>query len=107
MSERSELRPEKNFHSRTKKKSLMKLSTKIILIGILLLAACFRLYNFDWDLGYHLHPDERAIVMTVDKLSLPNNLSNFFSPVSPWNPHFFAYGSFPFYILYFLGNLLS
>src|SRR5882672_383164 len=85
----------------------MKLSTKIILIGILLLAGALRFYNLTWDLGYHLHPDERAIVMTIDKLSMPDNLSNFFSSVSPWNPHFFAYGSFPFYLLKILGTIFS
>lgn len=81
-----------------------KLSTKLILFGILLLAAALRFYNVNWDQGFHLHPDERAIVMTVDKLDYPQSLVEFFSPTSPWNPNFFAYGSFPFYLLKIIGD---
>ncbi len=73
--------------------------TKGILLAILFLAFLLRTYNINWDKGTHLHPDERAIVMTVEKLSLPSSLSAFFSEQSPLNPHFFAYGSLPFYLL--------
>ena len=59
---------------------------------IILLALFFRLYNINWDQGHHLHPDERAIVMTVSSLHFPSSLSEFFSPESQWNPRFFAYG---------------
>ncbi len=58
------------------------------LFFILVLGACLRLYGLNWDQGHHLHPDERAIVMAVEKLSLHN-----------LNPKFFAYGNFPFYLL--------
>lgn len=78
--------------------------TKIILILILLLAATFRLYNINWDQGHHMHPDERAIVMAVDELKFPTNISHFLSPQSTWNPDFFAYGSFPMYLLRAAGN---
>ena len=90
------------------KKMSMKLniSIKIILIAIIFLAGIFRFYGIDWDQGYKLHPDERAIILTVDHLSPPQNLSDFLSPTSMWNPHFFAYGSFPFYLLYSAGHLL-
>lgn len=84
------------------------ISTKLIVFGILLLAAFFRFYNLNWDQGSHLHPDERAIIMKVVELRFPvDNLSTFFTSSSTWNPHFFAYGSFPFYLLKFVGNGLG
>ena len=44
-------------------------TTKRLLILILILAAILRFTGINWDQGYHLHPDERAIVMTVDTVS--------------------------------------
>src|SRR5947207_3424176 len=85
----------------------LKLPIKLLLIGILLLAAIFRLYNVNWDQGYHLHPDERAIVLAIDHLAFPKDFTTFLSPNNLWNPHFFAYGSFPFYLLYFVGHTFS
>lgn len=85
----------------------LKRSSLLILFGIFLLAAALRLYNVDWDQGAHMHPDERAIVMAVEKLQLPQSISQFLSPESPWNPEFFAYGSFPFYLLKFAGWSMS
>ncbi|MBU4098776.1 glycosyltransferase family 39 protein [Patescibacteria group bacterium] len=86
----------------------LKLSTKFILFGILLLAAFLRFYNLNWDQGYHLHPDERAIIMKVVELRFPvDNLTSFFTPESTWNPHLFAYGSFPFYLLKIIGEGLG
>lgn len=81
--------------------------TNLILAFILLLAATFRLQNINWDNGHQLHPDERAIVMTVEKLKFPDTLAEFLSPESSWNPHFFAYGSFPMYLLRVTGNAVS
>lgn len=83
------------------------ISTKLLLIGILLLATCFRLYGLNWDNGHQLHPDERAIVMAVDSLRFPQTTIEFFSSDSPWNPRFFAYGSFPMYLLRVTGDALS
>ncbi|HUQ85579.1 MAG TPA: glycosyltransferase family 39 protein [Candidatus Limnocylindrales bacterium] len=80
---------------------------KLILVLILLLAATFRFYNINWDSGHQLHPDERAILMAVDKLKFPNNVNYFLSPQSSWNPKFFAYGSFPMYLLRVTGDSLS
>lgn len=63
----------------------------IILVGFLL-----RIYGLEH--GATFHPDERHIVMVALRLSLDN-----------LNPEFFAYGTFPFYLLagisYLLGNL--
>lgn len=85
----------------------LKLSTKIILIGIIFLAGVLRFYNLVWDQGYHLHPDERAIILAVEHLQYPHTLTEFFSINSGWNPHFFAYGSFPFYLLKIISSGLS
>ncbi len=83
------------------------MKTKIILFIIIIFAAFLRLYNVNWDQGFHLHPDERAITATIDKLKFPTSVSEFLSPQSSWNPHFFAYGSFPMYLLRVTGNTLA
>ncbi|HSW47916.1 MAG TPA: glycosyltransferase family 39 protein [Candidatus Saccharimonadales bacterium] len=80
---------------------------KLCLFAILILGACLRFYNLNWDSGHMLHPDERAIVASVDKLKLPTTVSEFMSPQSTWNPHFFAYGSFPMYLLTVTREALS
>lgn len=80
---------------------------QFVLIFIIFIAAIFRLYGLNWDQGHHLHPDERAIVMFTTPLSFPSSIKEFMSETSPWNPHFFAYGSFPIYLLKIVGNLAS
>lgn len=67
----------------------MKRNKNIILLFILLLATILRLYGSNWDLGFHLHPDERMLVMVTEKINFFQNL----------NPGFFNYGSFPIYLL--------
>jgi hypothetical protein len=69
------------------------------LISILLIAACFRFYGIVWDGGYLFHPDERKILLVVSELRLPSSIGEFLSSESPLNPKFFAYGSFPIYLL--------
>lgn len=85
----------------------IKFLTKLILFSIIILAATLRFYGLNWDQGHHLHPDERAIIMTVDGLSFPKTVEAFLSVDSPWNPHFFAYGSLPFYLLFIVSQLLT
>ncbi len=80
---------------------------KIFLFFIILIGASFRLYGINWDQGYHLHPDERAIIMFTTPLEFPQTISKFLSSQSSWNPHFFAYGSFPIYLLKIAGNIAS
>ena len=65
---------------------------KYLLPIILLLALFLRLYGIDWDAGFHLHPDERMLIMVAERLRFPDAL----------NPDFFAYGSFPIYLLKFI-----
>ncbi|MFZ2152426.1 MAG: glycosyltransferase family 39 protein [Microgenomates group bacterium] len=69
-----------------------------------MLALSVRLYGLNWDQGQHLHPDERMIVMVTEKISIPT--TNLFSVDSTLNPHFFAYGSLPIYLLKFTSSLL-
>ena len=91
-----------------------------------LLGLALRFYGLDWDemvlrsqwmvhlygpgasQGANFHPDERQIMYQVIKLSWPTSWAQFFNQAnSPLNPHFFAYGTFPLYLLATVGNLLS
>jgi YYY domain-containing protein len=90
-----------------------------LLVAITLLSLLPRLYGLNWDSNNHLHPDEREIVFRAMCLSLPGGprpencdpaytgAGWFFSPNSPLNPHFFAYGSFPLYLLAAATSFLS
>ena len=79
----------------------------LALCGIVLLSLLLRLYGLNWDSGNSFHPDERQIMFHVTVLTWPKSMAQFLDPVnSPLNPHFFAYGSFPLYLLASLGNLL-
>jgi YYY domain-containing protein len=56
---------------------------------VFLVAAAVRVVGLDFDQNHFFHPDERAIGEAITRLS--------FRPLQ-LNPHFFAYGSFPFYV---------
>ena len=56
-----------------------------------------RFYNLTWGSPYYFHPDERNIASAITQLSYPMQM----------NPHFFAYGSLPIYIVYFVGVLAN
>lgn len=77
----------------------MKLKENILLISILLIGIFFRFYGINFDNTCCQHPDERAIVMFALPLSIPPTPSSFLSVGSPANPHFFAYGNLPLYLL--------
>jgi len=81
--------------------------TKITLVAIIALGSFLRFYGLNWDQGHNLHPDERAIILTVLRINPPDNISDFLSPDSSWNPQFFAYGSFPMYLLYFISHAVG
>src|SRR5438552_1738944 len=78
-----------------------------LFIIIIVLSFFLRIQNINWDQGFHLHPDERAIVLYTLPLKFPSSIAEFLSPTSSWNPHFFAYGSFPLYLLKTSGSFLS
>src|SRR5256714_8384073 len=80
----------------------------LALFGLAVLGLLLRLYGLNWDQGNNFHPDERQILFRIMTLAWPTSVAQFFDPVnSPLNPHFFAYGSFPLYLLASLGNILS
>ncbi|MGE5237126.1 MAG: DUF2298 domain-containing protein [Acidobacteriota bacterium] len=62
---------------------------RLLVLALVVVALGVRLYRVNWDEGHFFHPDERRIAEAVNQLSL--------SPLQ-LNPHFFAYGSFPFYV---------
>lgn len=84
-----------------------KYRTYIYLFLIIFISFYFRAFNINWDNNYYFHPDERAIIMYSSPLKFPSSLHDFLSIQSPLNPHFFAYGNFPLYLVKFFGSLLS
>lgn len=68
----------------------------MVIIIILLIAAALRFYGLNWDQGQHFHPDERMITIVADKINFKD-----------LNPHFFAYGSFPIYLLKITGSIVG
>src|SRR5215813_1756198 len=75
----------------------------LALVTICALGLALRLYGLQWDQGNVIHPDERQILFVVMKLSWPQSWGQFLTVQSPLNPQFFAYGSFPMYLLALLG----
>jgi len=88
---------------------LRKYLVSLALLAAVLAGGALRLFNINWDEGHLFHPDERMILMTVGNLSLPwpPNWDLLLSPKSPLNPHFFAYGSLPLYLLKAAAHLLA
>jgi len=84
-----------------------RLAGSVALGLILVLALTLRLYGLSWDEGLLFHPDERQILMVVDRLSFPwpPDWSLLLTPQSPLNPRFFAYGSLPIYLLRLCASL--
>jgi 4-amino-4-deoxy-L-arabinose transferase-like glycosyltransferase len=81
---------------------------KSVLLALILAAAAgLRLYGLNWDGGQWLHPDERQIYFVTLSLGWPHSLAQALSPASPLNPHFFAYGSLPIYLLKIVAALLA
>ncbi len=66
--------------------------TVLLVIGFIL-----RFYNLNWGAPFYFHPDERNIASSISELNFPNQM----------NPHFFAYGSLPIYLVYFIGLLMN
>ncbi len=78
--------------------------TAIALALLLALALGLRLYGLNWDQGGLFHPDERFILWCASELGhSPDFYLQGYHPcgsaAAPWNPHWFAYGSFPLYLL--------
>ncbi len=77
------------------------------ILAILLIGGALRIYGYNWDEGSGLHPDERAIGQHLATLGWPQSLAEFFSPASPLNPHFAAYGHLPFYATVLFAHFLA
>lgn len=75
----------------------INVKTKLLLAGILILAAFFRFYNSNWDSGNLFHPDERNIASAVSNITL----------FSQMDPKFYAYGGFLIYLYKLTADLLS
>jgi hypothetical protein len=78
-----------------------------VLVLVLVAATWLRFYGLSWDAGGLFHPDERQILIVADRISFPwpPQISILFTPESPWNPAFFAYGSLPIYLLRLLADI--
>lgn len=71
---------------------------RVWLVALLVFAAGVRLVGLDFDDRHFFHPDERRIAFAIEELS--------FRPLQ-LNPHFFAYGSFPLYVVRSVSSALS
>jgi YYY domain-containing protein len=95
----------------SRKKIAMKIVVRwrpLLLWVIALLGLALRLYGLDWDQGNSFHPDERQIMFHVMAIGWPKSFAQFLNAAqSPLNPHFFAYGSFPIYLLAFVGFIMG
>ncbi|MFH1832754.1 MAG: glycosyltransferase family 39 protein [Candidatus Levyibacteriota bacterium] len=74
-----------------------KYTIRYLLFAIILFGAFLRFYNLNWGAPYYFHPDERNIASSISQLNFPWQM----------NPHFFAYGSFPIYVSYFVGIIFN
>ncbi len=73
-------------------------SFRWLLLAVAASALAVRVFGLDFDQNHFFHPDERAIGDAILKLS--------FRPLQ-LNPHFFAYGSLPFYVTRGFSSLLA
>lgn len=73
----------------------------LLLIAILVVGAGLRLWDTNWDQGYHLHPDERFLTMVANDATIPQSFSDYLNPkvstLVPYNINhqYFTYGAFP------------
>ena len=86
--------------------------SRLALLFIVLFGLALRFFNLNWDLGTHIHPDERFLTLVAEAIRFPP-LSHFFdTAASPANPHnaghrFFVYGTLPLFLDRALCFLLS
>ncbi|MCM3875698.1 MAG: DUF2298 domain-containing protein [Thermoanaerobaculia bacterium] len=74
------------------------MSFRWLLFAMAASALAVRVFGLDFDQNHFFHPDERAIGEAILRLS--------FRPLQ-LNPHFFAYGSLPFYLTRGVSSLLA
>ncbi len=84
-----------------------------LLYLILVAGALLRIWGVTWDLGHHLHPDERFTSMVEEKITFPRSPLLYFdsarSPLNPYNNGFdsFVYGTLPLFLAKAVGNLVG
>lgn len=85
----------------------------VLLIGILIVGAVFRLTGVNWDDEQHLHPDERFMTMVSSAIRLPGSIGEYFdtdkSPMNPYNNNFgsFVYGTAPLFVVRTTAEVLN
>ncbi len=80
--------------------NILRNNQTIFTLLLFLIGGFLRFYNLYWGAPFYFHPDERNIASSISQLQFPQQM----------NPHFFAYGSFPLYLIYFssvLWNILK
>lgn len=70
--------------------------SKLVLVIFFILTVATRFCGVSWGDGLFFHPDENNMAYAISGLS-------FFD----LNPHFFAYGQFPLYLVYFTQSLIN
>ncbi len=86
--------------------------TFLVLFIIVFIGSFLRLYDLNWDQGFHLHPDERFLTIVGTTEQLPHTFFDYFNPThSTLNPSvvgfpFFVYGTFPLSLTVLLSILL-
>jgi len=91
-------------------RSLGRVESALLLLGLLLVGAGFRFAGLDWDEGTHLHPDERFLTMVVGDIESPDSLALYLdtenSPLSPYNQGYgsFFYGTLPIFLVRYAGE---
>ena len=100
-------RPNQKYSQVTLQKSVaLVLFVVILLVGFLL-----RSYNLKWDMGTHLHPDERFLSMVETSIRPVGSLAEYFNTdTSTLNPHnqgygFFVYGTLPVFLIRYIAEL--
>lgn len=85
----------------------------LLLIGILIVGAYFRLVGINWDESHHLHPDERFLTMVETGIAPVKSLAEYFNTgVSSLNPHnrgfgFYVYGTLPLFLVRYTAEWLN
>ena len=49
----------------------------VALVALLALAAGLRLYGIRWDAGFHLHPDERFLALSLHRVDWPEGIGQY------------------------------
>ncbi|MEP6297301.1 MAG: DUF2298 domain-containing protein, partial [Ilumatobacter sp.] len=74
-----------------------------LVVVIALAGFVLRVVGLDWDSGQHLHPDERHWALTLDAISAPSGVGEYFdtgsSPLDPIEASgTFVYGTLPLFV---------